>query len=555
MITLGPTYPDSLRGRLMRLGSALAREPRRIDRLFAPLRRPLDRAWYRHSGRLHELGQLGDSVSQATTPRGPRVLVVSLRMWTHHAAYESVIAQALRLRGAEVVFLTCGGGQPICEVGWGRRVSPRPCDRCAWFTDRVAARGGFRHVRLADEFPWAGNAANAPREPVQQHDGDAGTIASVAWFAKSADPGRLPDGPAIERDFGVSVEAVESAFESIIDSIAPDVVFALNGLFAAEHTMRSVAGRLGIPVVTYELAPRKDALIFGRDFAAPDMVMDGVADDQAARPLTAVEADALDGLLRARVSGEGAHERYFDDALRHEGESVRTALGLSSETRIVSAFTNLSWDTALLGKDVCFDSQFDWLSETCRIVGSRDDMTLVIRVHPAEGRWGTAQPVQQELAARLGPLPSNVVLVPPDQPLSSYGLLAISDLVLCYTTTVGLEAAVRGIPVAVAALTHYRGRGFTSDIASRRDLEYVLAEPAAMTREQVELARRYAFAFFFRLMIPFRHVGSESGRLTGVPVSAEELLPGRDPYLDFVCDRILDGGELYLPSELALEGT
>jgi hypothetical protein len=150
MITLGPTYPDNLRGRLMRLGSALAREARPIDRVVSPLRRPFDRAWYRHSGRLRALGELGDSVARSSpSPRGVRVLVVSLRMWTQHTAYESVIAQALRLRGAEVFFLTCGGGQPICEVGWGRRVWPRPCDRCAWFTDRVASKGGFAH-RLTD---------------------------------------------------------------------------------------------------------------------------------------------------------------------------------------------------------------------------------------------------------------------------------------------------------------------------------------------------------------------------------------------------------------------
>src|SRR6188472_1311572 len=141
MITFGPTYPDNLRGRLMRLGSALAREARPVDRLVSPLRRPLDRAWYRYAGKLRELGELGDSVSRTPVPAvGSKVLVVSLRMWTHHAAYESVVAHALRLRGADVAFLTCGGGQPICEVGWGRRVWPRPCDRCAWFTDRVASR-------------------------------------------------------------------------------------------------------------------------------------------------------------------------------------------------------------------------------------------------------------------------------------------------------------------------------------------------------------------------------------------------------------------------------
>jgi hypothetical protein len=506
---------------------------------------------------MRELSVLGESVSRAAgATAGPRVLIVSLRMWTHHTAYESVIANALRLRGADVVFLTCGGGQPICEVGWGRRVWPRPCDRCAWFTDRIASAGGFAHTRLADEFPWGSSCAVAPVEPSRpSHAEPESTIASVAWFAKSADPTAVADGPAIERDFAVSTEAVASAFERIVDRTAPDVVFAVNGLFAAEQAMRTVADRRGLPIVTYELAPRKDALIFGRDFAAPDMLMDRLANDQTSRPLSAHEERALDELLRARVSGSGAHERYFDEALRHEGETVRAALELTDEKRVVSAFTNLSWDTALLGKDVAFGSQFDWLAEACRIVEGLDDTTLVIRVHPAEGRWGTAQPVVRELSARLGQLPTNIVLVPSERPLSSYGLLAVSDLVLAYTTTVGLEAAVRGIPVAVAALTHYRGRGFTTDVASRHDLEAVLVAPPTMSVEQIDLARRYAFAFFFRLMVPFRHLSTEQGRLTHVPVSAEELMPGQDPLLDFVCDRILRGGDLFLPPDLALVGS
>ena len=49
---------------------------------------------------------------------------------------------------------------------------------------------------------------------------------------------------------------------------------------------------------------------------------------------------------------------------------------------------------------------------------------------------------------------------------------------LCYTTTVGLEAAVRGIPVAVAGETHYRGRGFTSDIAVARGSRARARRPA-----------------------------------------------------------------------------
>ena len=317
-------------------------------------------------------------------------------------------------------------------------------------------------------------------------------------------------GRAIARDFQVAAEGVAAAFERIVDRLAPDAVFAVNGLFAPEDAIRSVAAQRGLPIVTYELAPRKDALIFGRECPAPDMVMDGLAEDQASRPLSTSEAAALDALLEARVSGESAHERYFGESLQHEGETVRAALQLPGRERIVSAFTNLSWDTALLGKDVAFESQFAWLADTCRIVGKPRGGDAGDPDPPGRGPVGDGRsPFQRELAARLGDLPRNVIVVPPDQPLSSYGLLALSDVVLCYTTTVGLEAAVRGDPGRGRCRSAvYRGRGFTSDIASLADLrERVLADPPPMTPEQIELARRYAFAFFFRLMIPFRHVG------------------------------------------------
>jgi Capsule polysaccharide biosynthesis protein len=554
-LAIGPTDPKKLLGRLTRLGSPLARESRPIDRVVASIRRPLDRAWYVHNGRLRDLARLGRSVSEAKQPEnGKRVLVMSLRMWMHHSAYESILAQALRLRGADVTLVTCGGGQPICEVGWGRRVAPRPCDRCAYFTDRVARSGELPSLRLADEFPWGSSPDRAPAELHGQpllSSSDAATV-SAAWFTKTTEPSQAPHGDAVEKDFAISVAAVEGAFGSILDRTRPDVVVALNGLFAAERAARAIAADRGVRLVTYEIAPRRDSLVFGETHAAPDMVTDVLAEDQQSQPLSTAEREALDALLAARVTGAAAHERYFEGRLEHDREAVRSSLGLQRATRVISAFTNLAWDTALIGKNIAYESQFDWLAHASGAVAGRDDAVLVIRVHPAESRWGTAQPVEDELLKRIDELPHNVVLVRPDQPLSSYGLLALSDLVLCYTTTVGLEAAVRGIPVAVAGRTHYRGRGFTTDIESQKQLDEVIAEFPTMGRDQIELARRYAFAFFFRLMIPFRQVRIVDGAVVVDSVSSDDIRPGSDPILDFVCDRILNGGAFYLPSALAL---
>src|SRR6266480_3775503 len=97
-------------------------DPGFLDRALARVRRPLDRGFEAHASALGDLASLATAVNASivadpsiSSPT-PRILVVSLRGWSAHVAYELVIAHALRLRGAEVALLTCGGGMPACEL-------------------------------------------------------------------------------------------------------------------------------------------------------------------------------------------------------------------------------------------------------------------------------------------------------------------------------------------------------------------------------------------------------------------------------------------------------
>lgn len=541
------------------LGEATRTDGGALDALAAPLRRPLDRRFYARQGRLDDLAALGASVSAAAPAAdGPRVLISSLRMWTQHNAHELVLAHALRLRGADVHLLTCGGGMPICEVGWGRRKGPRPCDRCAPHTDALATGAGYPHHRLADAFAWGGNPRRAPRDAATltpTTDVEGAAMVSAAWLTKSSDSLSAPDGPAAVADYAVSAGAVERAAGAILDAVRPDVVVQLNGLFAAERTFAAVAEARGIAVVSHEMAPRAGTIIFGRHIPAPDMDTDALWADAREHALTAAQAAALDEMVVGRAEGNAAHERYFDVPTAEE-QGIRAELGIDAETPIIAAFTNLAWDTAVLGKDLGFASMFDWLAAAVRAMEARPDAVLVIRVHPAEVKWGTTQPVGPALDALVGALPGNVRLVGPEQAISSYTLMAMAERVLTYSSTVGLETALRGTPVAVAAATHYRGRGFTDDVQNAEELRAVIAAggDGRLGDEELELARRYAFAFFFRLMIPFRAVEFAGAEITRVPTAAAELAVGADPYLDFICARLLDGGDVVLPRELALAG-
>lgn len=103
----------------------------------------------------------------------------------------------------------------------------------------------------------------------------------------------------------------------------------------------------------------------------------------------------------------------------------------------------------------------------------------------------------------LPSMPAHIHIVGPRETTNTYDLMDLADLGLVYTTTVGMEIAMRGVPVIVAGKTHYRGRGFTLDPSSWKEyfqmLDEALRDPASrrLGNEKTELAWRYAYRFVF----------------------------------------------------------
>jgi hypothetical protein len=87
--------------------------------------------------------------------------------------------------------------------------------------------------------------------------------------------------------------------------------------------------------------------------------------------------------------------------------------------------------------------------------------------------------------------------------------MEIAALGLAYTTTVGMEMAMRGVPVILAGQTHYRGRGFTLEPATWDEyfalLERLLTNLPIprLPQDQVETAWNYAYRFFFDFPLSF----------------------------------------------------
>jgi hypothetical protein len=485
-----------------------------------------------------------------TPTGGPRVLILSPRDWAAHVQYEAVIAHALRLRGAEVHFLTCGGGLEVCDRANTYEAPPMPCGSCSRYTTASIGAHGFPLTTLREGWEAAeGSDTGAWPEidlvsipdlvDVTAEGLDLGRLVDIPlkWFLCAADIEDDPLGGVLNRSFLRSARRIARGLDRALDEIRPDLVLLLNGLFLFEGIAWARCRQRGIDVVTYERAFIKETLVFSRDVPAGfyDYSADWAIEERA---LTEAEDTELEGYLAARRTG-GA----FDQHWRFQETAVDRGSG-----RLATLFTNLTWDTAVIGRERAFAGIQEWIVATIDHFAARPADRLIVRVHPSENAL-PGKRTRDSLAAfvhrRYPTLPPNVALVEPDDLTSSYPLMEASDIGLVYTSTTGLELALGGTPVIVAGETHYRGKGFTHDVDTPAEyaaaLDQGLADPGSLTFDP-ERARRYAHFFFFRAPVRAPGVVEPLPGLARLTVDdLDDLRPGVDPELDRICDGLLLG--------------
>lgn len=289
----------------------------------------------------------------------------------------------------------------------------------------------------------------------------------------------------------------------------PDVTIVPNGTIQEMGVVYRVARHLGIPTVTFEFGDQREHIWLAQDAEIMRHETDAMWEALGGEPLTDDQLGQLQALYAAREDAKTWQNftRQWQEIPKEGGDSVRQKLGLDDRPVVLLA-TNVLGDSLTLGRQVFSQSMAEWIERTVQAFAAREDVQLVIRVHPGETlTHGTS--MVDVVRSALGDIPPQIHLVEPDEKINTYDLLKITDLGLVYTTTVGLEMAMRGIPVVVAGQTHYRQRGFTHDPDSWEAYFEILAtllgdfEAARLTQAQIELSWRYAYLFFFAFPKPF----------------------------------------------------
>ena len=255
----------------------------------------------------------------------------------------------------------------------------------------------------------------------------------------------------------------------------------------------------------------------------------------------------LDDYLNSRRWGSQDFISYYPNPLEDRDKIIRE-LALDTSKKIIGLFTNLSWDGQVVFHDTAFNNMFEWITETIEYFIKKPHLQLIIRIHPAEvkGAVETRQKLLPEIRAKFPQLPEHIKIISSNSNISTYTLSDLVDSAIVYTTKVGLEFSVKGIPVIVAGEAFYRNKGFTNDANSKSEYFSLLNEIPEFERNSSQLikrARKYAYYYFFRRFIPFEFTNHRTwNNILGLRIdSLEKLLPGRDKNLDLICSGILEG--------------
>ena len=522
------------------------------------------------------------SASQAWGARKPgrrgRVLIAT-NIGGHGpvGVMESTLAAALALRDAEVEIVLCDAALPAClraeysdhpddTVLTERRLAQVFCPTCM-----AQGRAMFEPLGLkihflseliteADRAEAQRIAGSLPAAEIEGYVQDGLKIgeharAGALRYYTRGDLTGEPNGEIVLRRYLEAALLSVAAYRRLLAQERYDVAVFHHGLYVPQGLVGEVCRENGVRVVNWVVAYRSGSFILSHGDTYHHTLMSEPVSDWEDMAWGDPQRAEITAYLKSRWRGDrdwiGFHEKPDENAA-----ALVASLGLDPAKPVIGMLSNVVWDAQLHYPANAFASLIDWAEFTIDYFARRPELQLLLRIHPAEVR-GTApsrQPLAAELARRFAVLPSNVFVVPPESPVSTYAAMELCDSVLIYGTKMGVELTAVAIPVVVAGEAWIKGKGLTSDAATPDEYVRILDRLPLGRRlepQVVDRALRYAYHFFFRRMMPLPFMRKTNSSLFFTPAiaSADELAEGRDQALDILCEAILDGAAFIYPAE------
>ena len=343
--------------------------------------------------------------------------------------------------------------------------------------------------------------------------------------------------------------------QKLFESFDPSHLLLWNGSGYAHSAALAAATSRGIKTITHERGLFDSSFIFSSEGVAADsnayMKFFKVWEEI---PLTTAEACRVRDYYLDREQGKNTNfHSYYKFST--EDSKIRSVLGIPPGAKVISVYTSSEWE--VIYQPEHFEKLLNQMSyiDTLLDIFANDpsfkDCYLVIRHHPSIGFGPSGLTRQLDLIDKayqqMRRAPSNVRIIMPDEKLTSYALLWNSSACLAFGSTIRHEALARAIPSAsVESLFLSQGVPHqlidSSTEGVKQLLQGMLAHADNFTVDGLRRLYRFTNSSYFRHSTTFKSFGIKNTHEPEIRISsAEDLLPGKDPALDRICDHVVSG--------------
>jgi hypothetical protein len=441
----------------------------------------------------------------APPPDAPPVLLVSLTEFVYQLKLEGLLGAALKLAGRRPVALVQSG---------------------SWIPRKYFEAFGIDDLVVLDDYLDEQAQSEAAQEAAQLLSSGADlrsltfrgasigrhvlSTLSRALHEGAVDP-TTPETRAKLGELLPRTLAATIAAERLLDDLRPELALFLERNYAAEAPVSDLALERGIDVIQFVSGFQDDELVFKRYTRETRRLHPRSLSEQSwevagAMPWGTDQERELDAELERRYRNVSAlSQRLQGWTHDHSREELLESLGLDPAKKTAVVFSHILWDANMFYGDDLFADQEAWFVETLRAAAANERVNWIVKLHPANvwklRREGLTGELDEERAIRqeIGSLPPHVAVLRPESEISTRSVFGAADYGITIRGSVGFELPCLGVPVLTAGTGFYAGRGFTVDSATAEEyLERLgrIEEISPPTPEQVELARRHAYALF-----------------------------------------------------------
>lgn len=472
-----------------------------------------------------------------------------------NSAFHLLTSWGLRLQGIPVTYFACYHGMSRCVLGTNREDPSQepPCHSCIYQAKTLynGAKVHWFGLERSSELERAISGLNLDELSsfiFRAIPLGALVLPGLRWILRRYN---LIDDDATRfffREYILSAFNISQRFEHFLIVTDPQTVVVFNGQFYPEATVKWVARKHGLRVISHEvgLQPMTGFFTEGEATIYPIDIPEEFDLDEA-------QNARLDEYLEKRFQGNFsmAGVKFWPDMKGLDEAFLAKAAAFK---QIVPVFTNVIFDTSQPHANTVFADMIAWLDLLLETAELHPETLFVIRAHPDEMRAGkeSQESVAAWVESRQATNAQNVIFVAPDEFLSSYELIQRSKLVLIYNSTIGLEASIMGTAVLCAGkarFTQYETVFFPQSIdAYRATLEnFLKTDKIDVPIEFRRHSRRFLYYQLFRTSLPFDKF-LERGIL---PVNARlklfnpQQLPS-SPTIQTVTKGLLEDGDFLL---------